>query len=271
MPELPEVETTRRGIAPHLERAQVTEMIVRERRLRWPIPPELPDAVVGRALLGLERRAKYLLFGFEHGTLLVHLGMTGTLRVLTEPFPAEKHDHVDIVLDNGRRLRFRDPRRFGAMLWHSGPPDTHPLLAALGPEPLSEAFNTDHLAQALARRQAAIKQVIMDNHVVVGVGNIYASESLFRARVDPRRNAAGLSGEEIARLVAAIRETLTDAIRAGGTTLRDFVDSDGRSGYFLLQCFVYGRTGEPCRVCGTPIQQLRQGQRATFFCPTCQH
>ncbi|TJZ70070.1 bifunctional DNA-formamidopyrimidine glycosylase/DNA-(apurinic or apyrimidinic site) lyase [Chitiniphilus eburneus] len=271
MPELPEVETTRRGISPHLEGAHVAQMIVRERRLRWPIPAELPDVIVGHRLLGLSRRAKYLLFRFEHGTLIVHLGMSGTLRVLTEPFPPEKHDHVDIVLDNGRRLRFRDPRRFGAMLWHVGAPEAHPLLAELGPEPLSESFNTDHLAQALARRQAAIKQVIMDNHVVVGVGNIYASESLFRARIDPARAAAGLSGEEVARLVVAIRETLTDAINAGGTTLRDFVDSDGRSGYFLLQCFAYGRTGEPCRVCGTPIQQMRQGQRATFHCPACQH
>ncbi|UXY16165.1 bifunctional DNA-formamidopyrimidine glycosylase/DNA-(apurinic or apyrimidinic site) lyase [Chitiniphilus purpureus] len=271
MPELPEVETTRRGIAPHIEGSRVLDVIVRERRLRWPVPEALPGLLAGRPIIGLSRRAKYLLFHFEHGTLIVHLGMSGTLRVLTEAFPAEKHDHIDLVLDNGRRLRYRDPRRFGAMLWHTGAPAAHPLLRALGPEPLSPAFDADHLIGAFARRHAPIKQVVMDNHVVVGVGNIYASESLFRARIDPRRPADTLNRAEIGRLVEAIRETLTAAISAGGTTLRDFVDSDGRSGYFLLQCYAYGRAGEPCRVCGTSIAQLRQGQRATFHCPDCQH
>ncbi|WP_148717251.1 bifunctional DNA-formamidopyrimidine glycosylase/DNA-(apurinic or apyrimidinic site) lyase [Chitinolyticbacter meiyuanensis] len=271
MPELPEVETTRRGIAPHVDAARVTELIVREHRLRWPIPPELAEHVTDQPLLALERRAKYLLFRFPAGTLIVHLGMSGTLRALTEAFPPEKHDHVDIVFDNGRRLRFRDPRRFGAVLWQNGNPLTHPLLAALGPEPLSDDFSADHLAAQLARRQSAVKQVIMDNHIVVGVGNIYASESLFRARVDPRRAAASLSRIEIENLTKSVKETLADAIAQGGSTLRDFVDSDGREGYFLLQCYAYGREGEPCRVCGTTIQQIRQGQRATYFCPSCQH
>ncbi|WP_255988868.1 bifunctional DNA-formamidopyrimidine glycosylase/DNA-(apurinic or apyrimidinic site) lyase [Chitinolyticbacter albus] len=271
MPELPEVETTRRGIAPHVDAATVTELIVREPRLRWPIPGDLPQRVQGQPLLALERRAKYLLFRFPAGTLIVHLGMSGTLRALTEAFPPEKHDHVDIVFDNGRRLRFRDPRRFGAILWQDGDPLTHPLLATLGPEPLSAHFDTDHLATLLARRQSAVKQVIMDNHVVVGVGNIYASESLFRARVDPRRPASSLKRDEVDRLTTSVKETLADAIAQGGSTLRDFVDSDGRAGYFLLQCYAYGRDGEPCRVCGNTIQQIRQGQRATFFCPSCQH
>ncbi|KAF0814653.1 Formamidopyrimidine-DNA glycosylase [Andreprevotia sp. IGB-42] len=271
MPELPEVETTRRGIAPHLAGATVSEVIVREARLRWPIPAELAGVLAGQRVEAIERRAKYLLFRFAHGTLIVHLGMSGNLRVLTEAYPAEKHDHVDLVFSNGTRLRYRDPRRFGAMLWHAGNDiATHPLIASLGPEPLSLAFDAVHLRNALAGKRVAIKLALMDNHIVVGAGNIYASESLFRAGIDPRRPARDLSLADCERLVIAVKETLEAALAAGGSTLRDYVDSDGKAGYFMLQSFVYGRTGEPCRVCGTPILQIRQGQRSTFYCPVCQ-
>ncbi|WP_035057969.1 bifunctional DNA-formamidopyrimidine glycosylase/DNA-(apurinic or apyrimidinic site) lyase [Andreprevotia chitinilytica] len=270
MPELPEVETTRRGIAPHLEGSTVAEVIIREPRLRWPVPADLPALLANRKVESIERRAKYLLLRFSHGTVIIHLGMSGNLRVLTEPFPAEKHDHVDIVFTDGKRLRLRDPRRFGAVLWQAGADNAHPLLAALGPEPLSPAFNADYLQAAIASKRVAIKLALMDNHIVVGVGNIYASESLFRARIDPRRPAQSLSHHECSRIVMAVKETLEAAINVGGSTLRDYVDSDGKAGYFMLQSQVYGRTGEPCRICGTPISQFRLGQRSTFYCPSCQ-
>ncbi|SMC26981.1 DNA-(apurinic or apyrimidinic site) lyase [Andreprevotia lacus DSM 23236] len=271
MPELPEVETTRRGISPHLQGACIGDVIVREARLRWPVPADLAATLRGRRIEAVERRAKYLLLRFAHGTLIIHLGMSGNLRVLTEAFPPEKHDHIDIVFDNGQRLRYRDPRRFGAVLWHAGDIAQHPLIAELGPEPLSLAFNAAYLHAALASKRIAIKLALMDNHLVVGIGNIYASESLFRAGVSPLRPAQSLNEAECTRLVAAAKETLEAALAAGGSTLRDYVDSDGKAGYFMLQSFVYGRAGEPCRVCGTPIQQMRQGQRSTFHCPTCQH
>lgn len=270
MPELPEVETTRRGIHDHLLNAKVSELIVRNGRLRWPVPSDLPALLDGKTIYSIARRAKYLLLGFEHGTLIIHLGMSGHLRILTEAFPAEKHDHIDLILDNGKRLRYHDPRRFGSWLWCNTPTIEHPLLKDLGPEPLSLAFDAAHLAQKLKKRSTAIKQIIMDNHVVVGAGNIYASESLFRARIAPTRPGQSLSEAEITLLVATIKETLDAAIAAGGSTLKDYVDSDGRSGYFMLNSYVYGRADQPCRICGTTIKTIRQGQRATFYCPHCQ-
>ncbi|QKJ66401.1 bifunctional DNA-formamidopyrimidine glycosylase/DNA-(apurinic or apyrimidinic site) lyase [Deefgea piscis] len=270
MPELPEVETTRRGIHDHLLNAKVSELIVRNGRLRWPVPADLASLIGGQTINSIGRRAKYLLLGFKHGTLIIHLGMSGSLRILTEAYPAEKHDHIDLILDNGKRLRYHDPRRFGSWLWCDTPIDEHSLLKSLGPEPLSDAFDALALQQKIGQRRTAIKQLIMDNHVVVGVGNIYASESLFRAKIHPTRPGQSLSAEERLRLVAAIKETLHAAIAAGGSTLKDYVDSEGNHGYFMLNSYVYGRTGEPCRVCGNLINTLRQGQRATFYCNNCQ-
>ncbi len=270
MPELPEVETTLRGIASHLTGQQVRDIVIRNPSLRWPIPPKLPELLRGQTIRQLQRRAKYLLFAFDHGTLILHLGMSGSLRILTAPTPADRHDHFDLVLQNGTVLRLRDPRRFGAVLWHEGDVAQHPLLAALGPEPLQDGFNAEQLYAATRKRTAAIKQVIMDSHVVVGVGNIYANEALFRAGIRPQLAAGRLSRERCARLVLSIREVLRAAIKKGGSSLRDYVNSDGKQGYFQQHYFVYGRTGEPCRQCGSAIKQLRQGQRSTFYCPVCQ-
>ena len=270
MPELPEVETTLRGIAPHLTGQQVRDIVIRDPRLRWPIPKELPQLLRGQTIRRLARRAKYLLIAFDRGTLILHLGMSGSLRILTAPTPADRHDHFDLVLQNGTVLRLRDPRRFGAVLWHEGDVAQHPLLAALGPEPLQDGFNAEHLYAATRKRTAAIKQVIMDSHVVVGVGNIYANEALFRAGIRPQLAAGRLGRERCARLAQAIKEVLRAAIKKGGSSLRDYVNSDGKQGYFQQHYFVYGRTGEPCRQCGSAIKQLRQGQRSTFYCPVCQ-
>ena len=270
MPELPEVETTLRGIALHLNKQRIADIVIRNPRLRWPIPEDLPELLRGQVIRGLQRRAKYLLIAFDHGTLILHLGMSGSLRILPWGTPAEKHDHFDLLLDNGRLLRLRDPRRFGAVLWHRGDVAQHPLLAALGPEPLQAGFNTGHLYAATRKRKAAIKLVIMDNHVVVGVGNIYANEALFRAGIRPQLAAGKLSRERCTRLTETIKEVLRAAIRKGGSSLRDYVDSDGKQGYFQQHYFVYGRAGEPCLRCGTTIKQLRQGQRSTFYCPQCQ-
>ncbi|MFZ2160842.1 MAG: bifunctional DNA-formamidopyrimidine glycosylase/DNA-(apurinic or apyrimidinic site) lyase [Sideroxyarcus sp.] len=270
MPELPEVETTLRGIEPHLSGQQVKDVIIRNSRLRWPIPENLPRLLRGQTMRGLQRRAKYLLIAFDHGTLILHLGMSGSLRILPSGTPAAKHDHFDLVLNSGQLLRLRDPRRFGAVLWHEGNVAQHPLLAALGPEPLEAAFDDEYLHRATRSRKAAIKPVIMDSHLVVGVGNIYANEALFRAGIRPQLAANKLSPARCRRLAQNIREVLLEAIRQGGSTLRDFVHSDGSSGYFQQNYFVYGRTGEPCRICGTPIKQIKQGQRSTFYCPVCQ-
>lgn len=276
MPELPEVEVTRRGIAAPLIGRRVCAVVARVPRLRYPLPVGLAEQLVGRRLLDIRRRGKYLLLDFGAGHLLLHLGMSGSLRVLPQAAsvaPAQKHDHFDLLFD-GYTLRLRDPRRFGAVLWlsaHDLPSvEAHPLLAVLGIEPLSEAFTAAWLHAATRGRQAAIKPVLMDSHLVVGIGNIYASESLFRAGIDPRTPAARISQRRYARLVPEIRATLSEAIAAGGSSLRDFIHSDGSSGYFQQQYFVYGRTGEPCRVCGQPIRTLRQAQRATFYCGHCQ-
>lgn len=270
MPELPEVETTRRGIEPWAVGRVIEKLVVREPRLRWRVPDELPDAVRGRRILSLKRRAKYLLFEFENGTLILHLGMSGSLRVLQQPTPPLLHDHVDIVVDSGACLRFNDPRRFGSLLWTTEDPLAHPLLKSLAPEPLSEEFDADYLASAARRRSVAIKQLVMNGQIVVGVGNIYASEALFRAGIRPRRAAGRLKRDEFEALVKSIKQVLKEAIREGGTTLRDYVNPQGMPGYFRQKLYVYERTGEPCRVCKTPIKQFVQGQRSTYYCGKCQ-
>ena len=270
MPELPEVETTRRGVAPHVIGQRVVAMRVYDRRLRWPVPRSLPRRIVGRMVDALDRRSKYLLFRFGRDALLMHLGMTGSLRVHTRAPPREAHDHVDIVLGSGTTLRYRDPRRFGAILWAPSPAEAHPLLAELGPEPFDATLDVDHLWRATRRRQAAIKLALMDNRLLVGVGNIYANEALFRAGIRPTTPARRVSRPRLERLLAAVRSTLTDAIAKGGSTLRDYVDSRGEPGYFQLDYFVYGREGLPCRVCGSTIRAARLGGRATAYCPRCQ-
>ena len=269
MPELPEVEVTRRGIAPSLTGRTVSGVTARTLRLRYPLPPRLGRSIIGRTLLAVERRGKYLLLDFGNGKLLLHLGMSGSLRLLPCATAPEKHDHLDIEF-GGTLLRLRDPRRFGAALWLTGDVNDHPLLASLGPEPLAAEFTPDWLFSATRGRSMPIKQALMDSHLVVGIGNIYASESLFRAGIDPRTPAGKISRQRYRRLVAQIRATLEAAIAAGGSSLRDFIHSDGSSGYFQQQYFVYGRVGEPCRVCGKTVRSLRQANRATFHCPRCQ-
>lgn len=270
MPELPEVETTRRGIAAHLEGQVLLGAVVRQPALRWPVPALLSTVLAGQVVLAVERRAKYLLLRFARGTLLMHLGMSGSLRFYDQAPPVRPHDHIDLLLAGGAILRYHDPRRFGCILWTDAPPEQHPLLRHLAPEPLSAEFTPNWLQKKLASTQRPIKVVIMDQSWVVGVGNIYASESLFRAGILPTRPAASLAPEEIVRLHAAIQATLTEAIAAGGTTLRDYVNSEGREGFFQIQCFVYARAGEPCRICATPIQLQKLAGRATYWCNHCQ-
>jgi formamidopyrimidine-DNA glycosylase len=270
MPELPEVEVTRRGIAPDLVGRRLTSADFRVPALRYPLPQGERGQFVGQILTSVERRGKYLLLDFGTGNLLIHLGMSGSLRLLPAHTLPEKHDHVDLIFDRTLLLRLRDPRRFGAMLWIPGPAARHPLLDVLGVEPLTEEFNPSWLKDELRGLKAAIKPTLMDGHRVVGIGNIYASESLFRAGIDPRTPAGKISTRRLSRLVPVIKETLAAAIEAGGSSLRDFIHSDGSSGYFQQQYFVYGRTGAACRVCARPIKELRQGQRASFFCAHCQ-
>lgn len=270
MPELPEVETTRRGIEPHVHGVRISEVIVCRGDLRQPVSKNI-TAIEGRKITGVRRRSKYLLLGIDDGsTVLIHLGMSGSLRVISPADPWKTHDHVGITLANGKQLRFHDPRRFGLVLRLTGDPMADPLLKNLGPEPLEHGFTAAHLQAACAKRSAAIKLVIMDAKVVVGVGNIYASEALFRAGILPRTAANRISKPRLAKLVTAIREVLTDAIEKGGTTLRDFLHSDGDPGYFKQQLFVYERKGEPCRICGSPIRHSVLGQRSTYWCPKCQ-
>jgi len=253
MPELPEVETTLRGIEPHMQGQRISRVIVRDPRLRWPVPDEIHGAE-GQRVIALRRRAKYLLIELEQGGLIIHLGMSGSLRVLSESRAAEKHDHFDIELENGTCLRFNDPRRFGAFLWADGQPDSHQLLSKLGPEPLSGDFSADYLHRRSRARRVAVKNFIMNGQVVVGVGNIYASEALFMAGIHPQRAAGKVSADRYASLVDSIRDVLSRAIRQGGTTLRDFVNSDGAPGYFAQELLVYDRAGSDCFQCGTAIR-----------------
>jgi formamidopyrimidine-DNA glycosylase len=270
MPELPEVEITRRGIEPFLLRQTVAALCVRQPRLRYPVPDDLAQRVVGQVILAVRRRGKYLLLEFEQGSLLIHLGMSGSLRIVPVDTPVLKHDHFDLIV-GAQVLRLRDPRRFGAVLWVVHPAQSHPLLASLGIEPLEAGFDGASLHLLTEGRETPVKLLIMDGHRLVGVGNIYASESLFRARIHPLTPARRISLSRCKRLADCIRETLHDALAAGGSSLRDFVHSDGSSGYFQQQYYVYGREGEPCRVCDTLIRRMVMGQRATFYCPRCQH
>ncbi len=269
MPELPEVETTRLGIAPHLLGRRIAELVIRQPKLRWQIPQPLIASLPGQRIESIERRAKYLLVHTVAGSALLHLGMSGSLRVLDAGTAAAKHDHYDWLLDSGRLLRFTDPRRFGSLLWQA-PGITHELLARLGPEPLADAFDGDHLWRLSRGRSAPIKTFIMDQAIVVGVGNIYAAEALFAAGIHPRRKAGTVSRDRYHRLAEAIRRILAHAIQRGGTTLRDFISPDGVPGYFEQELYVYGRAGQPCRNCGSPIRSITLGQRSTFFCARCQ-
>lgn len=270
MPELPEVETTRRGLEPLIVGRTVTGVRVHNRALRWPVPPGLERTLAGQTFLAVGRRSKYLLMRCDGGTLIIHLGMTGHLRVVPADEPRRKHDHVELLLDDGRALRFNDSRRFGAILWSQDDPLAHPLLRNLGPEPFDGSFTAGYLAGRAQGRVVAVKPFLMDAKTVVGVGNIYASEALFRAGIDPRRPAGKVSRAAFARLVKEVRAVLLEAIEAGGTTIRDFANSDGEPGYFRISLRVYGRSGEGCVVCGAPIKQVRLGQRSTYFCAKCQ-
>jgi formamidopyrimidine-DNA glycosylase len=269
MPELPEVETVRRGIAPALVGKTLLGARVRQPSLRWPVPADLDARLKGRQVHAVERRGKYLLAHLDRSTLILHLGMSGSLRLTPQECAPEKHDHVDILLEGGRLLRYRDPRRFGAILL-ADTPEQHPLIASLGVEPLSPEFDGDWLYALTRGRSGPIKPLLMNAGLLVGVGNIYANESLFRAGIHPETPAGRLSRPRCARLAASIRSTLEQAIQAGGSTLRDFVDGEGKPGYFQQSYAVYGREGAPCRVCGATVQSIRQGNRATFFCRTCQ-
>ncbi len=271
MPELPEVETTRRGIERALERRRVDALRVYDRRLRWPIEDGLAEEVAGQQVRRIGRRAKYLLLELERGTLILHLGMSGSLRLRPADAPRLKHDHYALLISSGQELRFHDPRRFGSLHYTRENPVEHRLLRALAPEPFDAAFDGAYLRRITRTRRAAIKQVLLNGRLVTGVGNIYASEALFRARISPRRAARRLTRPECLRLVRAVRATLTAAIRAGGTSLRDYVGTDGDPGAFRQKLYVYERDGAPCRVCRTPIRKIVQGQRSSYYCPHCQH
>ena len=269
MPELPEVETTRRGLLPHVAGRHVEHVRLRRPDLRWPIPREVEDLLPGQRIDAIRRRAKYLLFDTDAGSALLHLGMSGSLRVLPDDTPVRAHDHVDITLDSGRVLRFNDPRWFGCLLWQA-PGEVHPLLAGLGPEPLSDDFDGDLLFRLSRGRSAPVKTFLMDQAVVVGVGNIYAAEALFMAGISPLRAAGKVSRERYAVLATAVKDILAHAIARGGTTLRDFISPDGAPGYFEQELSAYGRGGEPCRRCGRPLKQAMIGQRTSVWCGHCQ-
>lgn len=271
MPELPEVETTRRGIAGRLTDHRIDQVIVRDRRLRWPIPKGLETRLAGQTITGITRRAKYLLMRTPGGSAIMHLGMSGSLRIVKRDVAVQKHDHYDISVDSGDILRFNDPRRFGCLLWSTDDPADHPLLAKLGPEPLGEGFTGQYLHAISRGRKVPIKQHLMNGQIVVGVGNIYASEALYMAGIHPKRAAGRIAPDRMATLAQAIKAVLEESIRVGGTTLRDFYGGDGQPGYFRQALNVYGRNGEPCRKCQAPIRQIVLGQRSTFYCPDCQH
>ena len=269
MPELPEVETTRRGIAPFCECIQVAAVTVYNSKLRWPVPDDLAAHLEQQEILEVTRRAKYLLLRFNRGTLIIHLGMSGSLRVITDDAPLQRHDHIELTLATGVRLRYNDPRRFGCWLWTQDP-ENHPLLKNLGPEPLAPEFTGHYLHTQAKNRKVAVKSFIMNGHIVVGVGNIYANEALFSAGIHPQRPAGNISLARYNQLANHIRDTLSAAIEMGGTTLRDFVNSDGKPGYFAQSLRAYGRGGKPCVTCTSTLKEVRMSQRTTVYCPKCQ-
>ncbi|MGR6035139.1 MAG: bifunctional DNA-formamidopyrimidine glycosylase/DNA-(apurinic or apyrimidinic site) lyase [Candidatus Nitrosoglobus sp.] len=271
MPELPEVETVRRGIESHLAGRQVRTILIREPHLRWPVPISLSQRLAGQSFLSVQRRGKYLLLNCSQGTIILHLGMSGSLRIVSASMPPGKHDHIDIILDNDTCLRFHDPRRFGSVLWTEENPLHHPLLETLGLEPLDPLFDGHYLFQKANSRRATIKAFIMNNRIVVGIGNIYANEALFQAGIHPRQIAGQINLARYQQLAKAIKAVLSNAIQAGGTTLRDFLTSDGKPGYFASQLQVYGRATYPCSTCGNPIRFDRIHQRASYYCTQCQH
>ena len=270
MPELAEVETTRLGILPHIQGKVIAKIIIRQHQLRWPVPRELMTLLPGKQFTTVQRRGKYLLFSTDSGTMIVHLGMSGCLRIVNVDEPVRKHDHVDIIFETGGCLRYTDPRRFGSIHWTTADTNQHKLLRQLGPEPLSSAFNPRYLLRQAQNRRVCIKTFIMNSQIVVGVGNIYATESLFRAKIHPLQIAADLSEQQAQLLVQSIKNVLRAAIKQGGTTLRDFRKSDGRPGYFRQHLQVYGKAGKLCSVCSTQLKLLRINQRSTVFCPKCQ-
>ena len=270
MPELPEVETTRRGIEPHILDQTLNDIVIRQYALRWPIPKQLRQKARNHKILSVDRRGKYLLLRLDNGTIIIHLGMSGSLRICNAESAIDKHDHVDFAFGKNLILRLRDPRKFGAVLWTADNPEKHTLLSSLGPEPLQQQFDAPYLYECTRKRSASIKSVIMNSHIVVGVGNIYACESLFLAGINPKRKSGSLSLARCERLVTSIKQVLTESITQGGTTLRDFIRENGQPGYFSQKLFVYGRAGEPCAHCGRPIKQITQQQRSTFYCTHCQ-
>ena len=273
MPELPEVETTRRGIEPHINQQIIDECIIRFPTLRWPIPTEIIDRLPGQKIQRVSRRSKYVLIETQQGTLLIHLGMSGSLRVLQKDTAVEKHDHFDLVLENGKCLRLNDPRRFGAILWHpieAGEISEHALIKKLAPEPLSDAFNAEFFYNAIKKRSVPIKTAVMNSEIVVGAGNIYANESLFLSGLHPSKRANSLTKKQATLLCENIKSVLAKAITQGGTTLKDFIQPDGKPGYFKQSLHVYGREGEACTKCGHPIEKMVIAQRASFYCPICQ-
>ncbi|MBU2916954.1 bifunctional DNA-formamidopyrimidine glycosylase/DNA-(apurinic or apyrimidinic site) lyase [Psychrosphaera sp. F3M07] len=269
MPELPEVEVSRLGITPHIENQIITQVVVRNGQLRWPVPEEV-QLLVGQTVMGVSRRAKYLFIDTQAGSAILHLGMSGKLCVVDKDVALVKHDHIDIEFSNGKVLRYNDPRRFGAFLWQQ-PNTTHALLTKLGPEPLTDEFDSTWLFEKSRGKSTVVKNFIMDNHVVVGVGNIYANESLFKAGIDPRKPAGKISKQKYVALTAHIKQTLAEAIKQGGTTLKDFTQSDGNPGYFAQELLVYGRAGKACLSCDSILKSIKIGQRNSFYCPSCQH
>jgi len=270
MPELPEVETSRRGIEPHLRNRTITDISIRQHRLRWPIPKDLPALAMGQKIRDVCRRAKYIYLKLDNGSIIIHLGMSGSLRICSAKIPPGKHDHIDITVSGNRILRLRDPRKFGCVLWTDQDINEHKLIRSLGPEPLEDGFTADYLHGKAKKRSCSVKSFIMNSHIVVGVGNIYASESLFKAGINPKRKAGSVSLARFEKLVAAIKSTLHESIEQGGTTLRDFTSEDGKPGYFAQKLLVYGLAGEPCSVCSEPVKQITQQARSTFYCSNCQ-
>jgi formamidopyrimidine-DNA glycosylase len=275
MPELPEVETSRRGIEPHLIKQTITDVVIRQHKLRWPIPKNLPVLATGQKIQKVCRRAKYIYLQLDNGYIIIHLGMSGSLRICTEETPIEKHDHIDICISTPRSkkikiLRLRDPRKFGCVLWTADDINQHKLIKSLGPEPLDDVFTAHFLHSKAKKRTCSIKSFIMNSHIVVGVGNIYASEALFKAGINPKRKAGSVSLARLEKLVDAIKITLKQSIEQGGTTLKDFTGEDGQPGYFAQKLLVYGRNNEDCTVCGKSIKQFTQQARSTYYCPNCQ-